>query len=175
MCKLPSELITLINNAAANTGGITMWTVIAVIVGALIIVVAITFVDMGERRVPVQYAKRVVGRKQYGGQSTYIPMKVNQSGVMPLIFAITFVQFLTMIAQFWPESDFYIWWSTYMGTGSAIYAVVLCTAHSVLHVLLQSDRIQPDRRIQEYAAVRRIYPGHSPRKAHLRLSCQDFV
>ena len=65
VCKLPSELITLINNAAANTGGITMWTVIAVIVGALIIVVAITFVDMGERRVPVQYAKRVVGRKQY--------------------------------------------------------------------------------------------------------------
>ena len=164
VCKLPSELITLINNAAANTGGITMWTVIAVIVGALIIVVAITFVDMGERRVPVQYAKRVVGRKQYGGQSTYIPMKVNQSGVMPLIFAITFVQFPTMIAQFWPESDFYIWWSTYMGTGSAIYAVVyalLILFFTYFYSQIAFNPIDVSKNMQQYGG---FIPGICPGK-----------
>ena len=56
-----------------------------------------TFIDLGERRIPVQYAKRVIGRKVYGGQSTHIPMKINSSGVLPLIFAMTLVQFPTII------------------------------------------------------------------------------
>ncbi len=84
----------------------------------------ITFVDLGERRIPVQYAKRVVGRKMYGGQSTHIPMKVNQSGVMPLIFAVTILMLPGMIGQFWPESGFYQWYLQYAGPDTWIYAVV---------------------------------------------------
>ncbi len=54
---------------------------------ALVLLVAIVFIEQGQRRIPVQFAKRVVGRRMYGGQSTYIPLKVNQSGVIPIIFA----------------------------------------------------------------------------------------
>ena len=53
----------------------------------IVLLVAIVFVEQGQRRIPVQFAKRVVGRRMYGGQSTYIPLKVNQSGVIPIIFA----------------------------------------------------------------------------------------
>lgn len=164
VCKLPSSAITLINNAAANTGGVTMWTVIVVILVALVIVAAVTFIDMGERRVPVQYAKRVVGRKQYGGQSTYIPMKVNQSGVMPLIFAITFVQFPQMIAQFWPQSDFYLWWSQYMGTGSWIYWVIyalLILFFTYFYSQIAFNPIDVSKNMQQYGG---FIPGIRPGK-----------
>src|SRR5204863_574762 len=60
---------------------------VAVLVLAIAVLVAIVFVEQGQRRIPVQFAKRVVGRRMYGGQSSYIPLKVNQSGVIPIIFA----------------------------------------------------------------------------------------
>ena len=77
----------------------SLLTVVVVLVAAIAIVTGITFVDLGERRIPVQYAKRVIGRKMYGGQSTHIPMKINQSGVLPLIFALTLIQFPSIIGQ----------------------------------------------------------------------------
>ena len=83
----------------ANVTGTSILTIFVVLLAAAAIVVGITFVDLGERRIPVQYAKRVVGRKMYGGQSTHIPMKINQSGVLPLIFAMTLIQFPTIIMQ----------------------------------------------------------------------------
>ena len=60
-----------------------------VCVAAFAIIVAVVFVEQGQRRIPVQFAKRVVGRRMYGGQSTYIPLKVNQSGVVPIIVRTT--------------------------------------------------------------------------------------
>ncbi len=86
--------------ATVNAGRANYLTGIILLVVAVLVIVGITFIDMGERRIPVQYAKRVVGRKIYGGQSTHIPMKINQSGVLPLIFAVTLVQFPGMIANF---------------------------------------------------------------------------
>lgn len=72
---------------------------LAVLVGAIILIAGVIWVTEAERRVSVQYAKRVVGRKMYGGQSTYIPMKLNMAGVMPVIFAMSFMQFPAMILQ----------------------------------------------------------------------------
>lgn len=74
-------------------------TAIAVIIGAIILVAGVVWVTEAERRVSVQYAKRVVGRKMYGGQNTYIPMKLNMASVMPVIFAMSFLQFPAMIMQ----------------------------------------------------------------------------
>ncbi len=74
-------------------------TSLAVIIGAVLLVAGVVWVTEAERRVSVQYAKRVVGRKMYGGQSTYIPMKLNMAGVMPVIFAMSFLQFPAMIIQ----------------------------------------------------------------------------
>ena len=62
-------------------------------------IVGIVFVESGQRRIPVQFAKRVVGRRMYGGQSTYIPLKVNQSGVIPVIFASSILSFPALIAS----------------------------------------------------------------------------
>jgi preprotein translocase subunit SecY len=90
---------TLIEKALSANDPTSILTVIVVLAAAIVIVSGITFVDLGERRIPVQYAKRVIGRKMYGGQSTHIPMKINQSGVLPLIFALTLVQFPTIIGK----------------------------------------------------------------------------
>lgn len=74
-----------------------------IIVGVALILILVVFITLGERRIPVQYAKRMVGRKMYGGQSTTIPMKVNMSGVMPIIFAQTIAAIPATIAAFVPS------------------------------------------------------------------------
>jgi preprotein translocase subunit SecY len=85
-----------------------------VVFGILILIsvltlVAIVFVEQGQRRIPVQFAKRVVGRRQYGGQSTYIPLKVNQSGVIPLIFASSVLYLPNLLALALPWDGFRSW------------------------------------------------------------------
>ena len=93
--RVPSMVQTLWLGVTNNISGITgdnvfslpWWGAVLIVVGMLAIVVFIVFISNAERRLPVQYAKRVVGRKMYGGQSSHIPMKVNMSGVMPIIFA----------------------------------------------------------------------------------------
>ena len=96
--RLPSSLITSIRNIMAGT--LQWWVTVLMVLGALAIIVLIVFVNDAERRIPVQYAKRVVGRKMYGGQSTHLPMKVNMSGVMPIIFAQTIASIPATIAAF---------------------------------------------------------------------------
>ena len=105
--------------------GTTIWQFLVIIISCRVITTLVTFVDMGERRIPVQYAKRVVGRKAYGGQSTYIPLKVIAVGVLPLIFAYSFMSFPgTIFAFFGTNSGVYKWWDTYMSQSSALYLIV---------------------------------------------------
>lgn len=105
-------------------GVLPWWELLIMIVAVVGLITLVTHVDQAQRRIPVQYAKRVVGRKMYGGQSTYLPIKANSNGVLPLIFAITFLQFPGMIAQFWPNGAFYAFYKSYLGTSSAIYYIV---------------------------------------------------
>ena len=85
--RIPSLVSTLVSSLAS--GAIKWYTAILLVIGMLLIVVFIVFITNSERRVPVQYAKRQVGRKMYGGQASTLPMKVNMSGVLPIIFAQT--------------------------------------------------------------------------------------
>ena len=98
---LPSGLTTLynlmINEAGFSTTGLL--TAIGIVIGALILVAGVVFVQQAERRVPVQYSKRVVGRKMVGAQNTHIPLKLAMAGVMPVIFASSFMTFPAMIIQ----------------------------------------------------------------------------
>ena len=103
-----------------------VWLIIAFLVVVLFVFVFIIFVDLAERKIPVHYAKQVKGNKMYGGQSTHIPMKVNASGVMPIIFASSFLMFPQMIASFRPQSKFYQWWAQWLGIGTPIYIAVMC-------------------------------------------------
>ena len=102
--------------------GTTIWQFLVIIISCLVITTLVTFVDMGERRIPVQYAKRVVGRKMYGGQSTHLPMKVNMSGVMPIIFAQSIASIPATIAAFTGKTDG--WVNTWFGTNSIPYAII---------------------------------------------------
>ena len=88
---------------ALGEGGVNPFSLLFFVVAGLVVIVAIIMVQQGERRIPVQYAKRVVGRRMYGGQSTHIPMKVNQAGVIPVIFASSVLMFPLTLAQFIPS------------------------------------------------------------------------
>ncbi|HEY8417656.1 MAG TPA: preprotein translocase subunit SecY [Limnochordales bacterium] len=88
---------------AIGEGGINPFSVLFFLVAGLVVIAAIILVQQGERRIPVQYAKRVVGRRMYGGSSTHIPMRINQAGVIPVIFASSVLFFPLTIAQFVPS------------------------------------------------------------------------
>jgi preprotein translocase subunit SecY len=93
-----------------RAGQVSFISLILFAVFALAVIVGIVEVQQGQRRIPVQYAKRVVGRKMYGGQSTHIPIKVNQAGVIPVIFALSILQFPLTIQYFMsPTSAFAVW------------------------------------------------------------------
>jgi preprotein translocase subunit SecY len=88
----------------AEAGWFKFWVIIAISLGLL---VAIVFIEQGQRRIPVTFAKRVVGRRMYGGQSTYIPMKVNTGGVVPIIFASSVLYFPILISNVLPSHGFW--------------------------------------------------------------------
>ncbi|MDO4989079.1 MAG: preprotein translocase subunit SecY [Eubacteriales bacterium] len=117
--RFPTAIFTSIRNIA--NGSLRWWVAVLMFLGAIAIIVLIVFVNDAERRIPVQYAKRVVGRKMYGGQSTHLPMKVNMSGVMPIIFAQSIASVPATIAAFTGKTDG--WVSTWFGTNSIPYAI----------------------------------------------------
>ena len=96
--RIPGQVISLFRLKGTN-----IFYIIFLAVLSIGIIMAIVLIQQGERKIPVQYAKRIVGRKVFGGQSTYIPLKVNQSGVMPIIFAVAVMLFPATIAQFIPN------------------------------------------------------------------------
>ncbi len=118
--RFPTSIVSTISNVI--TGNLAWWVAVLMYLGALAIIVLIVIVNDAERRIPVQYAKRVVGRKMYGGQSTHLPMKVNMSGVMPVIFAQSIASLPATIAAFTGKTDG--WFMRNFGTDSILYAIV---------------------------------------------------
>ncbi|MDI9494338.1 MAG: preprotein translocase subunit SecY [Bacillota bacterium] len=110
-----------------RAGQISLISIILFLIFALVVVVGIVMVQQGQRKIPVQYAKRVVGRKMYGGQSTHIPVKVNQAGVIPVIFSLSLLQFPLTLTYFFPGTGFanFVskWLSPAGDPGVWIYAV----------------------------------------------------
>lgn len=124
ICRIPTAvrgIYTQIKN-----GEVSVVAVITLIIVAVLIMMLIIEVQQGTRKIPVQYAKRVAGRKMYGGQSTHIPIKVNQAGVIPIIFALSMLQFPLTIVYFVPQSKYADFMSKYLSPsgdpGVYIYA-----------------------------------------------------
>lgn len=142
-----------------------IWELLGFLIMVIAVFALIVFVDSAERRVPVQYAKQVKGRKQYGGQSTYIPVKVNASGVMPIIFATAILTFPQMIAQIFTQADnsFYVWWQTWLGVGTPIYSVLvalLILFFSYFYAQIEFNPEDISRNIQQYGGfINGIRPG----------------
>ncbi len=118
--RLPVSILNTIRNVIG--GSLPWWVAVLMYLGALAIIVLIVFVSDAERRLPVQYAKRVVGRKMYGGQNTHLPMKVNMSGVMPIIFAQSISSVPGTIAALTGKSGG--WTQTWFGPSSLLYALI---------------------------------------------------
>lgn len=122
LARVPESVVTTVLRFL--DGQLSILSIILFVVIALLIIVGIIYIQEGTRKIPVQYAKRVVGRKMYGGQTSYIPMKVNQSGVIPIIFAVSLLMFPMTIAQFFPDSKFYEFLRLYFGQSSIIYNIL---------------------------------------------------
>ena len=109
IARLPSTVQSYIEQASANSqaGNNALWWILPIILVAILaLIVVVIFVELGERRIAIQYAKRVSGRKVYGGQSTYMPIKPNSCGVLPLIFSMSLLMFPSIIAgMFWSGGE----------------------------------------------------------------------
>ncbi len=148
-------------------GSVSVVAVIALLVVIVLVTMAIIVVQKGVRKIPVQYAKRVVGRKMYGGQSTHIPMKVNQAGVIPIIFSISLLQLPLTITYFVPDSEFADFISKYLSPsgnpGVYIYAglnIVLTLAFTYFYtaIMFKPEEVADNMR-QSGGFVPGIRPG----------------
>ena len=171
--SVPNVVINLINGTfhiIPTTNGLAYkwWYGIVVILVVLILTVGIVTVEKAVRRIPVQYAKRVVGRKLYGGQSTHIPLKANANGVMPLIFAMTIMQVPAMIGQFWPDGGFYKFYINYMSAssehwyGHLVYYVIyslLIVAFAYFYTTISFNPVEISKNLQQNGG---FIPGIRP-------------
>lgn len=136
------------------------------VIGMLALIVFVVFISNAERKIPVQYAKRVVGRKVYGGQSSHIPMKVNMSGVLPIIFAQTIASLPATIGMFVPSSQTEgTGWNVFLdifNTNSALYAIVyflLIVAFSYFYTSIQFNPIEVANNLKKNGG---FIPGFRP-------------
>ena len=143
IARFPSSIGTMITNV--SNGSLAWWALALVIIGALAIIVLIVIVNDAERRIPVQYSKRVVGRKLYGGQSTHLPMKVNMSGVMPIIFAQSIASIPGTICAFVPSWQDSWLMENVFNTDTVPYAIIyflLIIAFSYFYATIQFDPVE---------------------------------
>lgn len=153
---------TAIINLFTNWNESSIWTILAFVLVAVLIFAAIVTVNDAERKIPVQYAKQVKGRKMYGGQSTHIPIKVNASGVMPLIFAFSILSFPDMIMNLFGVSD--NWWIRNVGTGSWVYMVLLCVLILFFSYFYNQIQFNPDDISKSIQGNGGFIPGTRPGK-----------
>ena len=155
-----------------------LWNIALFIIISIVLFFLIVYVDLAERKIPVQYAKQVRGTKMYGGQSSVIPMKISGSGVMPLIFAFAIISFPSMIISlFWPNSSANAGVQTWFSAsstewyGQVIYSVVLCLlifAFAFFYAQIQFNPEDVSKSIQQNGGfIQGIRPG-KPTAEYLR-------
>jgi len=166
-------LSTLPTMATAFVGQLSLgiWSTIiafvAIIIFAVAVVTFVVFMTNSERRIPVQYAKRVVGRKMYGGQSTFLPLKLNMTGVMPIIFASTIAGLPATLQLFFPnlkEGGFWAGFFNVFGYGSIVYGVllfVLIIAFSYFYLAISFNPVEVANNLKKNGG---FIPGLRPGK-----------
>ncbi len=165
-------LLNKIRNFGTDDAGVkSIVSVVVFVLVAIVIFFAIVYVDLSERRVPVQYAKQIKGRKMYGGQSSNIPIRIAGSGVMPLIFSFSILSFPQLIASMVKNGDngFARWWAEWMSGSSTndwgvfIYSTVLCLlifAFSFFYAQMQFNPEDVSKNIQQNGGfIQGIRPG----------------
>ena len=164
-----SRIPSMVSNIYYSiTSGTMFWPwVILIVVGILLLVVLIVFVSDAERRIPVQYAKRQVGRKMYGGQSSNLPMKVNMSGVLPVIFAQSIASIPATIGAFLPapaEGSFWAALLDAIDTKSVLYMIVyflMIIGFSYFYATIQFNPVEISNNLKRNGG---FIPGFRPGK-----------
>ena len=163
--RVPSTVSTMASNLIAGT--MKWWMAVLMVVGVLALIVLIVFVHDAERRIPVQYAKRQVGRKMYGGQSSTLPMKVNMSGVLPVIFAQSIAMIPSTIAAFFKapeEGTFWYGFLQFIDTKGFLYMLVyflLIIAFSYFYSTIQFNPVEISNNLKKNGG---FIPGFRPGK-----------
>lgn len=161
--RIPSEIVKSIK--LVSVGALSPIKLILFVIAALAIIAIVVALQEGERRIPVQYAKRVVGRKMYGGQSTHIPLKVSMSGVIPVIFSTSLLAFPQTIALFFKgePSEWITKYLTVQGTvGIWVYSilnVLLIIFFTYFYTAVQFNTVEYAKNLQQYGG---FIPGIRP-------------
>lgn len=163
---MPMHLYSI---AGANSG---IRNVIFVIALILLVTLAIVFVEQAQRRIPVQYAKRMVGRRMYGGSTTYIPMKINMSGVIPVIFAASLLAMPSVIAGFGsPDAGWVAWIQKHFQHTSPVYLTIYALLVLFFAFFYTSITFNPEETAENMKKYGGFVPGHRagrPTADHLR-------
>lgn len=160
--RLPDGLVKLW--AFYRDGQVSIIGLVVFAMFAIAIIMAVVYIQEGQRRIPVQYAKRVVGRKMYGGQSSFIPLRVNQAGVIPVIFAMSLTEFPKQIAAFFPESWFNRFLTTWFGWGTIPHALLfalLIIGFTYFYTMVSFNPVEVSNNIKKYGG---FIPGIRPGK-----------
>ncbi|MGB9802943.1 preprotein translocase subunit SecY [Desulfofundulus sp.] len=120
--RVPAGVVRVVQYLQAGT--INIFSVILLLIIGAVVIAAIVAVNEGQRRIPVQYAKRVVGRRVYGGQSTHLPLRVNQAGVIPVIFASSILMFPEQLASWFKNTWFGNWYLAYFAWGTPMHTII---------------------------------------------------
>jgi preprotein translocase subunit SecY len=158
IASLPGE-----GSSILRQGGAFKFSVIMLI--GLGIIIAVVFMDQGQRRIPIQYAKRVVGRKMTTGGSTYLPLKVNQAGVIPIIFATSVMYMPVLLASIVPWQGFQNFVDTYLNAGNPTYVYMIVLASMIVffayfYTAIQFDPVkQADNLRKQGGFIPGIRPG----------------
>lgn len=162
--RIPTEGKSILD----NRGGLVFSLVC---VAAFFIIIAVIFVEQGQRRIPVQYAKRVVGRKMYGGSSTYLPLKVNQAGVIPVIFASSLLYLPNLIAQLTSSTNNPnpSWWQEIIqkylvNPGNPVYIAIYFGLIVFFTYFYVAITFNPEERADEMKKFGGFIPGYRPGK-----------
>ena len=168
--------ITSLFGTAVSNGTTSAWiNLLAILLTCVVMTVIVTFVDMGERRIPLQIAKQVKGRRVYGGQSTHMTLKVVSVGVLPLIFAYSFLAFPGTLIQLigGTQSGAYIWWMTYMNSGSPWYMLISALLIMAFTFFYSSISFDAKRQAEQLVMQGAVIPGQ--RGKNIRQYLQNTV
>ncbi len=160
-----ANIISGIPSMVANLITMAWWQIVIVLIGMAALILFIIFINDAERRIPIQYAKRVVGRKVYGGQNTNLPIKVSMSGVMPVIFAQSICSIPATICAFTGTANDNNWWYTHIwSSGSWTYAVIyflMIFFFSWFYSTIQYDPVEISNNLKKNGG---FIPGFRPGK-----------
>ncbi len=165
LSRVPAMVSSMVSGLKAGT--LAWWAAVLVVIGILALIVLITWVNGAERRIPVQYAKRQVGRKMYGGQASTLPMKVNMSGVLPIIFAQSIAMIPSTIAAFCKqpaEGTFWYGFLNAIDTKSVLYMIfyfLMIIGFSYFYSTIQFNPIEISNNLKKNGG---FIPGFRPGK-----------